>query len=80
MTIKTIAATIPGVLYRRPSPEQPPFRSDGDKIAVGDTLALIEVMKTFNSVVAEESGTLVRFFVDDEGMVMPDDPLYEIEV
>ena len=80
MAIKIVAAAIPGILYRRPSPGQPPFKSEGDKIAVGDTVALIEVMKTFNQLTAEEAGTLVRFLIDDEGMMMPDDPLYEIEV
>jgi acetyl-CoA carboxylase biotin carboxyl carrier protein len=80
LVIKTIRATIPGILYRRASPDQPFFKTEGDKIAVGETVALIEVMKTFSNVTAEEAGTLVRFLIEDEVMVMPDDPIYEMEV
>ena len=61
MTVKTIEAPIPGTFYRRPSPDQPPFKGEGDAIAVGDTIGLIEVMKTFSPVIAEESGKIIAF-------------------
>ena len=36
MAIKTIDAPLPGTFYRRPSPDQPPFKGEGDAVAVGD--------------------------------------------
>jgi acetyl-CoA carboxylase biotin carboxyl carrier protein len=79
MARKAIPAPLPGVFYRRPAPEKPPFKSEGDSVAAGDTVGLIEVMKTFSAVVAEEGGRLARFLVDNEGEVMAGQPLYELE-
>lgn len=79
MPIITVPAPIPGTFYRRPTPDEPPFKNDGDTVAAGDTLGLIEVMKTFNAVTAETAGRLVRFLVENEDPVMAGEPLYEIE-
>ena len=79
MAIKTIQAPIPGIFYRRPAPDQPPFKNEGDAVAVGDTLGLIEVMKTFTPVVAEEAGRLVRFVVENEEPIMAGQALAEID-
>jgi acetyl-CoA carboxylase biotin carboxyl carrier protein len=80
MAVKTIEAPIPGTFYRRPAPDQPVFKSEGEPVAVGDTLGLIEVMKTFTAVLAEEAGKVVAFHVQDEDPVMAGQPLYDIEV
>ena len=80
MATKTIAAPLPGTFYRRPTPDQPPFKNEGDSVAVGETVGLIEVMKTFTQVTAEEGGRISRFLVENEDAVMAGDPLYEIEV
>lgn len=79
MATKTIAAPLPGTFYRRPAPDQPAFKNEGDSVAVGDTVGLIEVMKTFTQVTAEEAGRIRRFLVENEDAVMAGDPLYEIE-
>lgn len=79
MATTTIMAPLPGTFYRKPDPDQPPFKSEGDEVAVGDTVGLIEVMKTFSPVVAERAGTLRRFFIDNDDAVMAGEPLYEIE-
>ena len=79
MAITTVLAPLPGTFYRRPAPDQPPFKAEGDPIAAGDTVGLIEVMKTFNPVSAEMPGRLVRFLVADEDAVMAGQPLYELD-
>jgi biotin carboxyl carrier protein len=79
MAITTVPAPIPGTFYRRSAPDQPPFKQDGEAVAVGETVGLIEVMKTFNAVVAETAGKLVRYLVENEDPVMAGEPLYEIE-
>jgi biotin carboxyl carrier protein len=79
MAIKTIHAPIPGIFYRRPAPDQPPFKSDGDAVAQGETIGLIEVMKTYTPVVAEEPGRIVRFIVENEEPIMAGQGLVEID-
>jgi biotin carboxyl carrier protein len=80
MATKMIAAPLPGTFYRRPAPDQPVFKNDGDTVAVGDAVGLIEVMKTFTQVTAEEAGRIRRFLVANEDAVMAGEPLYELEV
>ncbi|MEM1005799.1 MAG: acetyl-CoA carboxylase [Pseudomonadota bacterium] len=76
---KTIQAPVPGTFYRKPSPDQPPFIPDGGAIAVGDTIGLIEVMKTFIEIKAEEGGANARFVVEDENPVLAGAPLVEFD-
>lgn len=61
----TVTAPMLGVFYRRPSPEEPPFASPGDTVTAGQTVGLIEVMKTFNEVAAPHDGTIDEFLVED---------------
>ena len=79
MAITTVACPLPGTFYRRPSPDQPPFKGKGDAVAVGDTVGLVEVMKSFTTVTAEIAGTLLAFHVEDEDAVMAGQPLFDIE-
>jgi biotin carboxyl carrier protein len=79
MALKTIQAPIPGTFYRKPSPDQPAFKVEGEAVLVGDTVGLIEVMKSFTPVVAEEAGTIVAFHVENEDAVMAGQPLYDID-
>lgn len=80
MPTKTIAAPLPGTFYRRPAPEQPPFKNEGDAVAAGEQVGLIEVMKTFTAVIAGEAGRIRRFLVKNEAPVMAGEPLYELEI
>ncbi len=79
MALTTIQAPLPGTFYRKPAPDQPPFKVEGDAIAAGDTVGLIEVMKTFTPVIAEMPGKLVAFHVENESPVMAGEALYDIE-
>jgi len=80
MATKLIAAPLPGIFYRRPAPDQPPFKNEGDSVTIGEPVGLIEVMKTFTQVLAEEAGKIARFLVENEAAVMAGEPLYELEV
>jgi acetyl-CoA carboxylase biotin carboxyl carrier protein len=79
MTVKVILAPIPGTFYRRPAPDKPVFKNEGDNVSKGETVGLIEVMKTFAPVEATEDGRIMRFLVDNEDAVMAGQPLYELE-
>lgn len=76
---KEFLAPLPGVFYRKPAPDKPPFKSAGDIVAVGDVVGLIEVMKSFIEVQADISGKIVRFVVGDEEPIMAGQPLLEVE-
>lgn len=75
---KQILSPLPGTFYRRPSPDQPMFKDVGDAVAVGDVIGLIEVMKSFNEVLADQAGTLTAFVAEDEEPVMAGQPLVEL--
>ena len=74
---RQIRSHLPGVFYRKPSPEEPPFKSDGDTVAVGDVVGLIEVMKTFHELKADAAGTIAKFLVDNEDPVMAGQPVLD---
>ena len=76
---KELLASLPGVFYRKPAPDKPAYKSEGDIVAVGDVVGLIEVMKSFIEVQAEAGGKIVRFVVGDEEPIMAGQPLLEIE-
>lgn len=75
---KEILSPLPGTFYRRPSPDEPEFKSEGDVVAEGDVIGLIEVMKTFNEVKADKAGKISKFFAENEEPVMAGQPLAEI--
>lgn len=64
-----IRSPIPGVFYRRPSPDEDEFVQEGDSVEAGAVIGLVEVMKQFHDVVADEAGTVGSFEVDNEGEV-----------
>ena len=69
MADKTVKAQMPGTFYRRPDPESDPYVNEGDSVSAGDTVGLIEVMKSFHEVKAEEDGTVSKILVDAEEAV-----------
>ena len=76
---KQIQSPLPGTFYRKPAPEEPNFVEDGASIAVGDTIGLVEVMKTFHEVKAEVAGQNARFHAENEAPVMAGAVLVELD-
>ena len=54
-----------GTVYTRPSPDANSFVKVGDKVKEGDTIVLIEAMKTFNPITATKSGKIEEILVED---------------
>jgi len=54
-----------GTVYTRPSPDAEAFVKVGDKVKEGDTIVLIEAMKTFNPITAPKSGKIEEVLVED---------------
>ena len=69
MAEKTVKAQIPGTFYRRPDPDSDPFKHEGDEVAEGDTIGLVEIMKNFQPVEADAAGTLAEYLVGNEDEV-----------
>lgn len=76
---KQIQSPLPGTFYRKPAPDKPIFVEDGASIAVGDTIGLIEVMKTFHEVKSDAAGDNARFQVENEAPVMAGAVLVEMD-
>jgi acetyl-CoA carboxylase biotin carboxyl carrier protein len=64
-----IVTPIPGIFYRRPDPDSEPFKQEGDEVAEGETIGLVEIMKNFQAVEADASGRLAEFLVGNEDEV-----------
>ena len=75
----TVKAQMPGTFYRRPDPDSDFYVEEGDSVSAGDTVGLIEVMKSFHEVKAEEDGTISKFLVDNEDAVDAGQDLVELE-
>jgi acetyl-CoA carboxylase biotin carboxyl carrier protein len=68
-----------GVVYMAPEPGAPRFVSPGDPVSEGQTLLLIEAMKTFNPIRAPRAGKLGSLLVEDGQPVEYGEPLLIIE-
>lgn len=58
-----VTSPMVGVAYLSPEPNAAPFVSEGGPVAAGQTLMLIEAMKTFNQIKAPKAGTVVALVV-----------------
>ena len=65
----TIHTPIPGVFYRKPSPDKEPYVQEGEAVKIGDVIALVEVMKNFYEIKAEADGVIERFLVENEDIL-----------
>ena len=68
-----------GVAYLAPEPGAAPFVSVGQSVSVGQTLLLIEAMKTYNQIRAQKAGTVMRILVEPGQPVEYGQPLLIVE-
>lgn len=74
-----ITSPMVGTVYHSSDPGSKPFVSVGDKVKKGDTLMLIEAMKTFNPVIAPAAGTVKEIIAEDAQPVEFGEPLIVVE-
>ena len=74
-----VHSPIVGVVYLSPNPNAPTFVKVGDTVKVGQTLCMVEAMKTFNPVVAEKEGKIKAVLVESGAPVEYQQPLFEME-
>ena len=68
-----------GTVYLQAEPGAPSFVSVGAQVSEGDTLMIVEAMKTMNHIPAPRAGTVKRILVDDGAAVEFGAPLVILE-
>lgn len=76
---KAVAAPMVGTAYLAPAPGARPFIEVGATVKEGQTLLIIEAMKTMNQIPSPRSGKVVEILVEDGGPVEYGEPLVIIE-
>ena len=74
-----VTSPMVGSVYMQAEPGAPSFVSVGDNVAEGDTLLIVEAMKTMNHIPAPRGGTVKRILVEDGAAVEYGAPLMIIE-
>ena len=74
----SIDSPMVGIVYLTPKPSSPPFAKKGQKIKKGDTICLIEAMKTFNEIKSDRDCTVKTVMVENGEAVEFGQPLFEI--
>ena len=72
-----MCAPLPGIFYRKNSPDEPPFFEDGDIIVPGSIIGLVETMKSYFPITSDVSGK-INFLVENGSIVDADQPIAEI--
>lgn len=75
-----VLSPLPGTFYQKPAPDAALFKSAGDTVEIGDTVGLIEVMKTFIEVKSEIVGTFTGYLVEDADPVTAGQALADVAV
>ena len=75
----TLLSPMVGTVYLAPEPDANPFVKIGDKVSAGQTVLIVEAMKTLNQIPAIKSGVIKRILVEDGMPVEYGSPLVVIE-
>jgi acetyl-CoA carboxylase biotin carboxyl carrier protein len=74
-----VTSPMVGTAYMGPAPGAKPFVDVGSKVLAGDTLLIVEAMKTMNQIPAPRAGTVTKILVEDGQPVEFGEPLMIIE-
>ena len=77
--VDAIKSPMVGTVFLSPEPGAKPFIAAGQKVAVGDTLLIVEAMKVMNPIVSTKSGTVRQILVADAQPIEYDQPLVVID-
>ena len=77
--LDAIKSPMVGTAFLAPEPGAKPFITAGQKVAVGDTLLIVEAMKVMNPIVSTKAGTVRQILVADAQPIEFDQPLVVID-
>ncbi|MBX9446465.1 acetyl-CoA carboxylase [Dickeya chrysanthemi] len=66
-----VCSPLPGIFYRQPAPDTPVFIEENTAVTANTVIGLVEVMKQFSEIYAEQAGELVSFCVNDGDALEP---------
>jgi len=76
---KRVTAPVIGVFYQAPSPGADPFVAVGDRVAMGQTLCILEAMKMMNEITSDYAGVVTRVVASNGALVSLGEDLFWIE-
>ncbi len=76
---ETIKAPMCGIFYRAPSPSSPPYVREGDTVKEGQVLCVLEAMKVFNELKAEQDCVIEKVLSENGKPVEPNQNLFLIK-
>jgi len=68
------------MFYTRPDPGSPPYVSVGGFVKKGDTIGLLEIMKTFTAITSDVDGEVIAIHALNEQILSPGTPLVSVKV
>ena len=75
---EAVTSPIVGIIYTSSDPSSPKFVNVGDKVAVGDTLCIVEAMKIMNEIKSDVAGVVTEILIENEDVVEFGQTLFRI--
>ena len=76
----TVKSPVMGTFYRASAPGEKPLVEVGQKVNASDVVCMIESMKIFTELRADQAGIVKKLLVEDEEPIMKNQELIEIEI
>jgi acetyl-CoA carboxylase biotin carboxyl carrier protein len=76
---EAVKSPMVGTVYLQPKPGDEPFIRAGDRVSAGQTLLIVEAMKTMNPIASPRAGVVLRILVEDAQPVEFGEPLVVLE-
>jgi acetyl-CoA carboxylase biotin carboxyl carrier protein len=80
LNVYTVKSPVMGTFYRASAPGEKPLVEVGQKVKASDMVCMIESMKIFTELRADQAGIVKKLLVEDEEPVMKNQELIEIEI
>ncbi len=78
-TTVTINSPLVGTVYLRANPDAKPFKQVGERVVVGEQVAIVEAMKLMTPVKSEVAGVITEILVEEEQVVDFDKPMFRVD-
>jgi acetyl-CoA carboxylase biotin carboxyl carrier protein len=77
--LKQITSPMVGTFYSSPAPGAEPFASEGQHVAIGQTVCIVEAMKLMNEIGSDFNGVIRKILIENAQPVEYGQPLFLVE-